>query len=176
MMVDHMNFKRINDEVYYWQGDVNTIDAKDLELLKEIALNNPRQRARLCTHKDENDSVHEMFIIHGKDTYVRPHKHLNKVESFQVLEGEVTIILFDDQGNVTQTIKMGPAGSGKPFYFKISDATFHSLYIHTPLLTFKEVTNGPFKREDTVFATWSPEEKESEKVAAFRKTLEKRCA
>ena len=50
--------------------------------------------------KSQNDQLHEMFIIHTKDCYVSPHKHLGKVESMSILEGEVDVILFHNNGKI----------------------------------------------------------------------------
>jgi len=169
-----MNYKKINDEVYYSQEAASSVGAKDMDRLKELALKNPRQRVRLCTHKGVEDKIQEMFIIHGRDVYVRPHKHLTRGESFQVLEGEVDIVLFDDAGNVTRVIEMGDPLSGKAFYFRLDDPVFHTLRIHSPVLCFKEVTSGPFNKQDTVFSPWSPEDKNTEAVAVFMKDLSRR--
>jgi cupin fold WbuC family metalloprotein len=166
-----MNYKKINDEVYYSQEAIRTISGKDLNFLKELALKNHRQRVRLCMHKSPEDKVQEMFIIHGRDAYVRPHKHLTRGESFQVLEGEVDVVLYDDVGNVTRVIEMGDQLSGKAFYFRLDPPVFHTLNIHSPVLCFKEVTSGPFNKQDTFFAPWSPDETDLEAVAIFKKDL-----
>jgi cupin fold WbuC family metalloprotein len=166
-----MNYKKINDEVYYSQEDISTMSAQDLDYLKAFALKNPRQRVRLCTHKRAEDKIHEMFIIHGRDAYIRPHKHLTRGESFQILEGEADIILYDDAGNVTRIIEMGDSRSGKIFYFRLDTSIFHTLRIHSPVLCFKEVTSGPFNKGDIVFSPWSPNETDLDAVAIFKKDL-----
>ena len=45
-----------------------------------------------------------MVIFHRKNTYIRPHKHLMKTESYLVLEGEIDIILFLKNSNEPKSI------------------------------------------------------------------------
>jgi cupin fold WbuC family metalloprotein len=145
-------------EVLYPEEDVVIVTAADLDELKKLALQNPRQRVRLCAHRTPQDHLHEMFIVHTSDCYVRPHKHLGKAESMAVLEGEVDVVLFSEEGSITQIVQMGAPGSGKTFYQRLSDPIFHSLIIRTPFLVFHEVTEGPFLRENTIFPEWAPAE------------------
>ena len=99
--------RKESDEVLYVDQGSVLLETMDLDELKRLALLNPRQSIRLCSHKSQNDNLHEMFIIHTKDCYVRPHKHLGKVESMSILEGEVDVILFHDNGRIMKRFEMG---------------------------------------------------------------------
>ena len=145
-------------EVLYPVEDIITVTAKDLQELKRLALLNPRQRVRLCAHRSPSDSQHEMFIVHTRDCYVRPHKHLGKVESMTILEGEVDIVLFHEDGIIRKTISMGSQNSGKAFYQRLPDEICHMLIIRSEFLVFHEITEGPFVRGNTVFPEWAPAE------------------
>lgn len=145
-----------NHEVLYPDQDVVTVSAADLEELKRLALLNPRQRIRLCAHSAPNHPLHEMFIVHTQDCYIPPHKHLGKAESMAIIEGEVDIVLFDEDGSLQQTIQMGAPKTGKIFYQRLPESVYHTLIIRTPFLVFHETTEGPFLRENTVFAEWAP--------------------
>jgi cupin fold WbuC family metalloprotein len=112
-----------------------------------------------------------MFIVHPKDAYVRPHKHLDKIESMLVIAGEVDYIMSDAHGNIDNVEKMGNFESTKPFYQTIRKDKFHTLMIKSEWLVFLEITQGPFKKEDTIFAEWSPRETESKKVKKFMKKI-----
>src|SRR6266487_3097813 len=153
-----MRVKKSNDEVLMAQGPVFLLDRPDLEALKEQSLLNRRQRIRICAHSGEEDRLHEMFIVHKKGAYMRPHKHLNKIESVHVIEGLVDVVLFDEAGTVTQIIRMGALSSGRKFYYRMAAPSYHTLFIISELLVFHEITNGPFRRPDTVFAPWAPDE------------------
>ena len=127
----------------------------------------------LCAHKDINALVHEMLIIHARDAYVRPHKHIGKSESFHVVEGEADIIIFNQQGDIKEVVSMGDYSSGKNFYYRITDALYHTVMITSEILVFHESTNGPFVRSDTIFAPWSPEEDNHAMAKEFMNKLEK---
>lgn len=166
-----MPVKQINEEIAYAQERIVKIDKAMLDAVKQKALAAQRKRSRICAHKDPDDPLHEMFIVHTKDAYVRPHKHLNKSESFYVIEGSVTVVMFDDEGDIVEAIEMGEARSGKPFYYRTSEAIFHTIIITSDVLVFHEVTNGPFVKSDTVYAPWAPDETSLGKVKNFLEGL-----
>lgn len=153
-----MHIIKFNDEVLYTDDPIVAVDRTDIERLKQAALNNSRKRIRLCAHRDISSMLHEMLIVHTKNTYVRPHKHLNKSESFHVIEGMADIVVFDDNGNVTTVVPMGDYASGRKFFYRLSDPCFHALLIISEFFVFHEITKGPFVRTDTVFAPWAPED------------------
>lgn len=153
-----IKIRKENAEVLYPEEDIVTVTAADLEEFKRLALLNPRQRVRLCAHRTPNDRLHEMFIVHMRDCYVRPHKHIGKAESMAILEGEVDVVLFHEDGSIRQVIRMGALNSGKAFYQRLSDPIYHTLIIRTEFLIFHESTEGPFLRENTVFPEWAPAE------------------
>ena len=171
-----MKTKAESAEVLYSLDRIVTVDAKVLDQLKRDALKNPRKRIRLCAHRTTDDRLHEMIIVHTKETYVRPHRHTGKSESFHVIDGVVDVVVFDDEGGIADVIQMGPFGSGRTFFYRIADPLYHTLLIRSDVLVFHETTTGPFRREDTSFAPWAPEESDAAAVAAFTKSVNERAA
>lgn len=170
-----ISFIKESDEVLYPNEDIVIIDKNDLNRLKELALLNHRQRIRLCAHRTKHNSLHEMYIVHTSECYVRPHKHLNKAESMAVIEGEVDVVLFYENGDIHKVIKMGEVNSGKPFYYRLSEPVYHTLLIRTPFLVFHEITEGPFLREHTVFPEWAPDQ-ENIDFKAFMKQIDSKIS
>ena len=168
-----MLFRSINDEVLYPKGKFVGLKTADLVSLKAQAAKNLRNLMRLCTHQSMEDRVHEMFIVHGKDTYVRPHRHLNKTESFFLIEGEADAIFFDEHGKVVNRIVMGALGSGKQFYYRLCEPVYHTLIIRSKTISFFEVTSGPFATEDTQFPSWAPDGKDKALAKQYMKSLDK---
>ena len=162
-----MRFNKINEEVLYTEETITRIALKDIEILKEMAKQNRRKRVRLCAHKNVRDQLHEMLIVHMKNAFVRPHKHLNKSESWHIIEGVADVIIFSDDGNIHDVIKLGDYASGRKFYYRITDPYYHSLLIRSEVVVFHETTSGPFEPEETIFAPWSPDERETEDVKTF---------
>ena len=163
-------------EVLYPLEKVVTVDAATVEALKQGAAKNPRRRIRLCAHRSVDDRVHEMLIVHTKDTYVRPHRHTGKSESFHVIDGVVDVVVFDDAGAIADVIPMGTFASGLTFFYRIADPLYHTLLIRSDVLVFHEATTGPFRREETSFAPWAPDESDPAAVATYLKSVNERAA
>jgi len=123
-------------------------------------------KSRVCSHTSNKDKIHEMFIFHKKGAYVRPHRHINKLESFHLISGKATVIFFDNNGKPTKIIKMGDYKSGKIFYYKILKSFFHTVLVEKNVL-FHEVTSGPFEKNKTIYAKWSPDEKNNKEVKKY---------
>jgi len=166
-----MNFKKENDEVYRTHGKIAKVTGDDVIFLKAQAAKNERRRVRLCTHPCNADLLHEMLIIHVQNTYVVPHKHLKKSESFHIIEGALSVFLFDDDGRVIETIRMGEAKSGRVFYYRLSSCIYHSVLPESEFVVFHEVTNGPFDRQDMIIAPWAPTEGDHEAKEQFKNLL-----
>lgn len=166
-----MRVKKINEEVFVAEDDLTILNRKFIENLGEEARSAFRKRVRLNIHKNLDDPIHEMFIVHTKDTYVRPHKHLVKNESLHILEGEAIIIFFDEKGAILDVLQMANYASGKDFYYKLSKSWYHTLIINSEILVFCETANGPYKKSDTIFASWSPEQNDTYKVRNYMKKL-----
>ncbi len=166
-----MRTQKQNNEVFYAEDRVIQLRSSDVQWLKKQAECNLRERARLCTHRHTEDLLHEMFIVHTRDTYIRPHKHLGKPESFHIIEGTVDVVVFDDNGDVFEIIQMGNYESGMAFYYRILDPLYHTLLIRSNVLVFHETTTGPFNLTDTVFAPWSPEVDDKNACKAFVSAL-----
>jgi cupin fold WbuC family metalloprotein len=166
-----MSICATSDEVFLATGGIVQVRAEDVALVKQKGTTNARKRARLCAHPGPDDRLHEMLIVLDRGTYIRPHRHGSKAESFHIIEGELDVVIFHDDGSVREVVRMGPYSSGKAFYYRIMEPCYHSVLIHTPFALFHETTNGPFNRTDTEFAPWSPAEGEpgvAEYVAKIR--------
>ena len=144
--------------VYLATEAVPRITAEHLRGLVAVAASLPRQRARICLHRSDAAPIHEMVIALGRETYVQPHRHRGKSESFHVIEGRCDVVLFDDVGEISDVISLGEPGSGLPFLYRIATPIFHTLVIRTPFFVIHETTNGPFIPEETDYAAWAPSE------------------
>ncbi len=166
-----MRTRQFNKEVLYTDKGIVKVCKQDIERFKEMSRYNERKRIRLCTHKDVDEKIHEMLIVLSKDTYVRPHKHTNKIESFHVIEGRVDVILFNEDGNIMDSIRMGDYLSGFGFYYRIPFPYYHTLLIGSDVLVIHETTNGPFKKSDTTFPVWAPDETDSSAQKVYLRNL-----
>ena len=81
------------------------------------------------------------------------------------------VIIFDEYGEINDVIKLGEKASGRNYYYKLSESKFHTLIIHSDILVMHEITNGPFEQDQSVYASFSPEEDDAEAVIQFIETL-----
>ena len=162
-----MKVKQINDEVFTSPDKLLKLDRKTIRILKDAGSKTSRRRARINIHENLSDPLHEMFIVHQKDAYIRPHKHALKKESLHVIEGQADIIFFDDKGNLTDVLPMGNYASGKTFFYKLKEPFYHSMLIKSEYLGFTETANGPFKQSDKIDAPWSPSEEDTKAIKQF---------
>jgi cupin fold WbuC family metalloprotein len=162
-------------DVFYSETALVTVTPDDLAFLKAEAARSPRLRSRLCAHPDPGAGVHEMVIVHHRDTYVRPHHHVGKSESFHLMEGRALVILFAGDGAIERVIPVGDAARGGVSYFRMPEHVVHSFVIESEWLVFHETTAGPFDRSQTVFAGWAPDYPESPATGAFLNGLRARA-
>lgn len=166
-----MRIRKISNEVFYAGEPIVKAGRQDIEFLKVRVGDTEHKRIRLCTHTDVENSLHEMFIVLSKETYIRPAKHLGKAESLHVIEGHADAVFFDEAGNITHVIQLGDYSSGCQFYYRMDKPVYHTLLIRSDPFIFHETTQGPFRRSDTVFAPWAPEENNLEATMQFMEQL-----
>ena len=162
---------RINNEVEINQKDLFTLDKSWIKRIKLLAKNNHSGKYRTCIHKSAKDLLHEMLIVHTLGAYVRPHKHRTNSESLQFIEGEGTAIIFNSDGSIYQSFKVGELASGRTLYYKMENNLYHMLLIESSFLVFKETTKGPFIRNNTIFPKWAPDGKNQNEVQEYIRNI-----
>lgn len=150
--------KTLSHEVLAVVGGVVRVGASDMREIMRRAIRSSRKRARLCTHPDASDPLHEMLICLAADTYVRPHRHAGKSESFHIIDGELDVVLFGDDGRIRDVVHLAPYRHGTTFFYRLMEPCFHTVLVKTPQVLFHETTNGPFNPAETEFASWAPAE------------------
>ncbi|MBF0311429.1 MAG: WbuC family cupin fold metalloprotein [Magnetococcales bacterium] len=147
--------------------EVLLLQRTQVEEIKRLAETAPMRRARICLHHTLEDPSQEMLIAFCQDSYIRPHRHLRRSETFHTVEGEVLVVLFDDAGKVTRTIVMKEVGSGGTFLYRLARPLWHMLIPLTPTAVIHEIAPGPFVPEESEFAPWSPEPGDGAAVTAY---------
>ena len=159
-----MRFRQENEEVYYLLDPLARIGATELDFLRAKALGNRRGRARLCAHPDAQSRSQDMFVALARGAYARPHRHLGKSEGVFMLEGELLVLTFDDQGQVLESFtasSVQAAQAGRPgatAFFRAPRELYHVYSPLSDLVVFHETTAGPFDPANTIPAPWAPAE------------------
>jgi|SRR6188508_1804865 cupin fold WbuC family metalloprotein len=162
-----MKLRRLSDGVFLAPGPIVQVGSEEIDFLKRQASLSPRGRARICAHSDNDDAIHEMIIAISSSSYIRPHKHVGKSESFYVVDGSVSIVMFNDEGVVTDVIELGARNSGRSFYYRLSVSRFHMPLSTADMSVIHEVTNGPFDRNQTIFAPFAPAEDQTSEAVKY---------
>src|SRR6516225_936741 len=109
-----MPIRENSPEVLVALDDVVEIAGPDVLALGRRTAESPRRRSRLCAHRDPAETLHEMFICLEQDTYIGPHKHAGKVESFHIVQGEADVLIFSEEGRIQQVVSLGEFRSERP--------------------------------------------------------------
>ena len=166
-----MNLVQKSPDVFVAEGPIAAIGAEEIALLKSVVAKSPSGRVRINAHGDGEDRLHEMFIAIRPDSYIRPHKHPSKSESFHLVYGAVDIVVFEDDGRIRQIVSLAAGNPAKPFYYRMSKPFFHTLVVRSDMVVVHEITNGPLQQGGSVFASFAPEESDAAGIAVYKAAL-----
>ncbi|MBA4016137.1 MAG: cupin fold metalloprotein, WbuC family [Pirellula sp.] len=166
-----VRFQRTSEEVLVARDRIVKVAREDVAPLSEMAARSPRRRARLCAHTASSNPLHEMLIALDGASYVRPHRHHGKSESFHVIAGSLTVVVFHDDGTIDEVIPMGDYQSGRVFYYRLQDAAYHTVLPLNGQALIHETTNGPFEPGQTEFAPWAPLAEDLDAVQDYLRDL-----
>ncbi|HBJ82283.1 MAG TPA: cupin fold metalloprotein, WbuC family [Verrucomicrobiales bacterium] len=166
-----MRLRQQSNEVLHADETIVRVGRPEVATLQQALARSTRGRSRICAHRGSSNTLHEMIITLGRGSYIRPHRHFGKCESFHIIEGELDVVIFDEDGNVADLVRMGPYASERCFFYRMADPLFHTVLVRTETVIFHETTNGPFVREDTEFAAWAPAENETTAADGYARGL-----
>jgi cupin fold WbuC family metalloprotein len=151
-----MKMIQLKPELFLMGGLVACIGNDEIQCIRLALAETPKRRARINVHQNSTDTLHEMFIAIERGSYIRPHMHLNKIESFHLVEGEVSVVIFNQLGDISQVVELSRSDASKSFFYRLSAPFFHTLIIRSEILIMHEVTNGPFNENETIYAEFAP--------------------
>ena len=114
--------------------------------------------------------MHRLINALEPGTYLQPHRHTDKEETYVVLRGRLLTFFFDDKGNVTERTLLCPDEG--VYGLEIPPATWHSVVALEPGTVIFEIKRGPYHPlpvED--YASWAPAPTDKEQVEAFIRHL-----
>jgi cupin fold WbuC family metalloprotein len=137
---------------------VITIDQQQLDRLSDQARENPRLRKNLNIHPNDEFCCHRLLNAMEPDSYIRPHRHLDPVkdETFVLIRGKIGVLMFDEQGSVTEKALLEPDGI---VVLDIPHGRFHAAISLETGSIFFEAKAGPYiPISDAEKAGWAPED------------------
>ena len=153
---------------FYLKNENIKIDRKLLSFLEHYSLKNQNTDVRICVHKNKNSKHHSMVLLQNKNNYYRPHKHKSKGDTFLILKGKLACFLFSKRGKIKFKCVLK-----KNEIFRTPNNTFHAVMPLTKKVLYFETKKGPFlKKNDSIFASWSPSIKENKsKINDYKNML-----
>ncbi|WP_291530271.1 WbuC family cupin fold metalloprotein [Bacteroides sp. UBA939] len=143
------------------------------ELLDNVtreAQENPRLRMNYNLHESLDAPIHRLLNALEPGTYLPPHRHINKEETYLVLRGSLLAFFYDDLGNVTEKVCLDPSAGN--YGLEIPAATWHSIIVLESGTVIFEIKRGPYQSlspED--IAPWAPASSDLEGAAVFMKRM-----
>lgn len=159
-------------EVLVCTDEIIGLELAALNAVNSLANTSPKRRARICAHKSSSASIQEMIIVIREGSYIAPHRHKNKCESFHLIEGNADIVVFEDNGNIRKVIRFCRE---RVFYYRLEAELFHTIIVRSERITFHEVTNGPFVASGTEYSPFAPREG-GDGIAEYQKRLDQQIS
>lgn len=141
-----------------------------LDMVTSQAKENSRLRMNYNFHDSMDAPVHRLLNALEPGTYLPPHRHADKEETYLVLRGSLLAFYYDDAGNVIEKVCLNPL-EGK-YGLDIPPCTWHSIVVLEPGTVIFEIKKGPYQplpQED--LAAWAPLASDEEGVKVFLKRM-----
>jgi cupin fold WbuC family metalloprotein len=133
------------------------ITSELVDKVAEQARKSPRLRMNYNFHPELSDPVQRLLNALEPWTYIRPHKHTTKEESFVLLRGTVLAVAFNDDGTINDHAILSAATGILGIEFE--ENSFHMLTSLETGSAVYEIKEGPFvPHTEGNSAPWSPKE------------------
>ncbi len=136
---------------------VFAVGSETITMLKERARSSPTLRYRLCLHHSTHDPFQEMIVVHCRGNDSRPHSHPAASMSYTMIEGEMTVVLFDERGNETERIELAAPGLGASVCLRLGPGTVYVPVCQSETAVFHETLSSP--NPDGAATVWQGEAK-----------------
>lgn len=141
-----------------------------LDYVTSQAKVNPRLRMNYNFHTSMGEPIHRMLNALEPESYLPPHRHTDKEETYLVLRGSMWVFYYDESGNVLERVLLSPS-EGK-YGLEIPTGTWHSIVVLESGTVIFEMKKGPYQPlapED--LASWAPAPSDKEGAEAFMKQM-----
>ncbi len=117
------------------------IDEKLIGKVAEAARKSPRLRMNYNFHQSLSDKCHRFLNALEPGTKIAVHHHPTKDETFVILKGKVSVTIYNDDGEVTQTCIISQEEGN--YGVNIPKNTWHGVECLEPSILL-ECKEGPF--------------------------------
>ena len=142
-ILNKLGLKKKNDRVYYSNSIYCEFSLKDIFILKKLSSKNTKI-IRICLHKNDNQKIQEMIIMHKIPQIIGPLKQKKESISYHVLNGELQIDIFKRNKIINFKLKKNNS-------LRIPCNVFRQIISKKHNTVFLEIANGPFKDKHTIW-------------------------
>jgi cupin fold WbuC family metalloprotein len=150
---------------YFATDATSFVDIGDIAEIVRLAVAEAGP-ARYSLHESPANLLHSMVILQPYGTYAQPRKHLTKAKLFHIVNGEMAVVTFEQDGKLRAAYHLA---TDKVLIVHIEPDCYHTNMALTPQAVYHEVITGPFERDsaDRVYASFAPSDSEQEKGLAY---------
>ena len=136
----------------------------------EQARTSPRLRMNYNFHPELSDPVQRLINALEPWTYIRPHKHTTKEESFVLLRGTVLAVVFNEDGSIREHAILSATSGILGIEFE--ENCYHMLTSLETGSAVYEIKEGPFvPHTEGSSASFAPKEGTPEAVIFLKKVF-----
>ncbi len=126
------------------------------------------QDTRVCFHKNYKDKLQDMILIQHYMNFYKPHKHLNGYDTYNVIDGKLGVVTFNDYGKIKNSLLLK-----KNNVYKTPTNMFHVTIPISKKVIYHEYKSGKFNRKtNCIFPQWCP--RNLDQIKEFKKKLKKK--
>lgn len=156
---------------------MKVFSADYLDELTASAKKNPRIRQHRNIHESYNDPCQRLFNAIEPESYIQPHRHSTdpREELLVAVRGSLALLLFDDQGVVTEIVRFGTGRTcaGLAAGVEVPSDKWHTVLALESGCILLEVKAGPFDpSQPKDLAEWAPPEGTVEANSYLHKLIE----
>ena len=153
---------------YFCSSSVPLVDTRMINALKSYSVYEDSD-IRICLHDQPDASFHDMINLHRKTSYYRPHKHSKNCESYHLLEGQLGVAFFDDNGLLVNHYTLS---LGNVVVTRIPVEIVHAIFPLSGIVIFHECKAGPFlPDDDTIYPSWVPAPEDEVLINQYKEYL-----
>jgi cupin fold WbuC family metalloprotein len=122
------------------------INKKLFDELSSQAADNERLRVNFNLHTSLDDHVQRLFNALEPGTVLPVHRHKNTAETYIVLRGRLEVLMYNENGNLTETVDIYPDKGN--YGMHIEAGQWHTINVLEKGTIIFEVKQGPYKPLD----------------------------
>ncbi|MBL4827709.1 MAG: WbuC family cupin fold metalloprotein [Spongiibacteraceae bacterium] len=146
------------------------IDGELVEQFQQDVIESGSSNARICLHQGADDLFHNMVILEQRNSrYFRPHQHLDKAETCQMIKGELGLFIFDQQGGIKTAQHLSTTSTA---ITRIGTGSWHTLLPISDFVLYHESKPGPFiSNSDSQYPDWAPDGENTQTALNYQENL-----